>query len=149
MKKFKFSLDSALKWKLSLEEAALQLFGEASRKRELAFETLQNARRCQGELLKIVRQAREGRQEGWRQVAYLREVNRQEGLCKNYEELLERAKAEEVKAREGYLLQRREAEAIRRLRQKRHEDYQKETNREIEKELEEIMLSREGSALCS
>jgi len=149
MKKFKFSLDSVLKWKLSLEEEALKLFGEATRRRQEAFERLQSTRRCLGELLKTIRDARAGRLEGWAQVAYLREAGRQESLCKNYEELLERARIEEAKAREFYLGRRREAEAMQKLREKRYVSYEKDAERAIEKELEEIMLSRNGKILCS
>jgi flagellar FliJ protein len=149
MKKFKFSLDSILKLKRSQEEEALKLMGDAMRRRQDAYETLQAGRRHLGALLTAIRQAREGRIDGWNQAAYLREVARQEALCKHYEETLQKMVAEEEKARGHYIFCRRQAEALEKLKNKRRDLYQKEADRDIERELEEIMLSREGSLLCN
>lgn len=142
MKKFKFSLETVLSWKRAQEEDALKVLGAATRQRQLAFDTLQASRRQLGALLQSVREAREGRLETWTQVAYLREVSRQEAFCRGHEELLQRAVLNETRAREAYLERRRQAEIIEKLKEKRQESYRIETERTLEQELEEIMLSR-------
>lgn len=148
MKNFKFSLESVLKWKRSQEEKALELMGLAMRRRQEIFETLQASRRRLGALLMAVRQARAGTIDGWTQVAYTREMGRLEGFCKHHEEMLARAKTEEEIARQTYLQRRCEAEALEKLKEKRSLLCQKENDRLMERELEEIMLSREGNLLC-
>lgn len=149
MKKFKFSLQTVLKWKHSQEEEALATFGQAMKARQEAYDTLQTSRRHLGALLNAIRQARAENAQTWAQVTYLREVARQEALCSHHEELLQSAAVLQEKAREAYLLRRREAEALQKLKEKRSKLYQKDVDRATEKELEEIMLSREGNLLCS
>ena len=149
MKKFKFSLEAALKWKRTQEEEALKQMGMAMRWRQECFNTLEISRRQFGELLKSVRQARSERMEIWTQVIYTREVARQEGVCKKSEELLQKAILQEEAARHAYLQKRREAETIEKLKEKRKETYQLETDRAIERELEEIMLSKANNELAN
>ena len=144
MKKFKYSLDAVLKWKRSQEEASLRVLGEAMRARQLAFDTLQAGRRHMGELLKTVRDAREIPSQNWAQlqVVYGREIVRQQGVCKGYEESLKKAVFEEERARDAYLIKRKEAETIEKLGEKRKFLHNQQINRAIEQELEEIVLSK-------
>lgn len=153
MKKFKFSLETVLKWKRSQEEKALEVMGAAMKRRQEMFELLQASRRKLGALLQAIRQARQVTMDGWMQAAYAREVGRQEALCQHHQEMLQTAQSEEENARQAYLERRREAEALEKLKEKRTITYKQESARATEQELEEIMLSRlqktEGSMLCS
>ena len=142
MKKFKFSLETVLKWKRTQQDAAMRAMGEAMRRKQEAFETLQTTRRQMGALLTAIRQARQNNVASWAQVAYMREVARQEGVCKSAEERLAHATALETKSREVYLAARRAVETVEKLKEKRKDSYQIAADRALELELEEIMLSR-------
>ena len=149
MKKFRFTLDAVLKLKRASEDAALKQFGAATRRRQEALLALESARRQMGALLTAIRQAREaGAVSGWAQAAYVREVSRQEAICKHAEEFLTHCTKEETAAREHYLKCRREAETIEKLGQKRLQEHQKQLSRALELELEEIVLSKEHR-LCN
>ena len=144
MKRFKFSLAAVLKWKRMQEDSALRVLGEAMRARQNAFDTLQSGRRHMGELLKAIRAARETQSANWAQVqvVYNREIGRQQALCQSYEELLRQAVKQEDTASEAYLGRRKEAETIEKLGEKRKNFHEEMMNRAVEKELEEIVLSK-------
>jgi len=143
MRPFKFNLEAVLRWKKGQEEAALKEFGEAMRRKAKAIEELQLARRYLGNLLNSLREERaKGKQSVWNQTMYMQAISRQEGICKHKEEILEKVTIEEGVYREKYLQKKREAEAIEKVKDKRRFLYEKEANIRLEKELEEIVLSK-------